>query len=241
MQGALVNVTRAIKQWETLKLMLSELGVQTREMPPHPEWPDLVFTANAGIVHKGKVVLSNFAHPERWGEKWIYNEWFITRAFEVYDLPSNVTFEGRGDCFILGDKLIGGYGFRTDKSALKQVSTILDLKLRTLKLKDPRFYHLDTCLSAIDDKVGIYYPGAFTWHSSPKRATGLDLIAVDEDEAVNFACNCISVDGNVIMQSGNPKIAEELKNRGYNVIELDMSEFMKSGGNCRCMVLEVTT
>ena len=241
MQGALVNVSKAYRQWDNLKLLLSELGVQTQEMPAHPEWPDLVFTANAGIVHDGKVVLSNFAHPERWGEKWLYNEWFITHGYEVYELPPHSVFEGRGDCFVIGDRLIGGYGFRTEKSSLKLAATILDLKLKTLKLKDPRFYHLDTCLAPIDDKVGIYYPGAFTLFSSPARATGLDLIPVDEDEATNFACNCVAIDGNVIMQEGNPKITAELRSRGYNVIEVDLSEFMKSGGNCRCLVLELSS
>ena len=39
-----------------------------RDPGPEPRLPDLVFTANAGVVAGGRVVLSHFLHPERRGE-----------------------------------------------------------------------------------------------------------------------------------------------------------------------------
>jgi len=240
MKCELVNVDKAMRQWEMLRLVLVELGVTVQELTPQEPWPDLVFTANAGLVHHDKVVLSNFKHVERQGERWIYNDWFEDNGYEVYRLPSTMSFEGRGDAIIVGDKMIGGFGQRSDKAALKLTATILGLDLVTLKLKDPRFYHLDTCLSIINKSVGLYYPAAFSMWSSPKKATGLDLIPVTEEEASNFACNSLSIGNTVIMQIGNDRLVRILKDRGLVVIEIDMSEFMKSGGNCRCLALEVT-
>ncbi len=243
MNRELVDTSRAHTQWQTLRYTLELSGVDVKVIEPRYDHPDMVFTANAGLVHGNKVVLSNFKHPEREGEQHYFRDWFLDHGYDVYDLPYNLKFEGRGDCFIHKGKLIGGYGFRSDRKAIKMAAEILDLKPVIFKLQDPRFYHLDTCLSIVDEEndVAIYYPGAFSRLRKPNWGTGLKLLPVEEWEAERFVCNSVTVGNNIIMpaRARGTKIMHKLKASGYNVAEVHMSEFMKSGGAARCLVLEL--
>src|SRR5262249_27167402 len=52
----------AFRQWKTLRDTLVELGVQVEILPPAPNLPDLVFTANAGLVFRETFLSSRFRH-----------------------------------------------------------------------------------------------------------------------------------------------------------------------------------
>jgi len=65
-------------------------------------------------------------------------------------------------------------------------------------------------------------------------------IAVSDEEANAFICNAICVRKTVISPIGvTGKTREALRQLGYAVKEVDMSEFMKAGGACQCLVLKL--
>lgn len=242
MKGESVDAGEAQRQWNFLKVFLSGLGAEIKIIEPHPDYPDMVFTANAGVVHKNKVVLSNFKHDQRRGEKKYFREWFEANNYETYELPDNLIFEGRGDCFVYRNFLIGGYGQRSEKDAVIRAAEILELTPVPVKLINPNFYHLDTCMSIISGTKGlsIYVPSAFD--KTFKETMGsidMNLIAVTQKEAEKFACNSITYQDAVIMPSANEKIADEVERHGFVVAPVPMGEFIKSGGACRCLVLEI--
>ena len=242
MKGEQVNLEIAKKQWNHLKVFLSSLGATIKTITPHPDYPDMVFTANAGVVHDNRVVLSNFKHTERMGEKEYFKKWFLDNDYDVYELPEDIIFEGRGDCFVYKGHLIGGYGQRSQKEAIVETAKILELVPVAVELLDPRYYHLDTCLSILDSHKGlaIYTPGAFNKDFEKLMASiDLNLIPVTAKESQNFACNAISFNGAVLFPRGSDKLERELERHGYVPADIAMSEFMKSGGACRCLVLEI--
>lgn len=105
----------------------------------------------------------------------------------------------------------------------------------------PNFYHLDTCFAPVDEKTALWYPPAFSDNTQKEILRRLpQSIAVSEKEANAFVCNAITIRKNVISPIG---VADEtkktLKERGFKVTEVDMSEFMKSGGACQCLVLRL--
>lgn len=239
-----VNLAKAKSQWNFLKGNIeSVVGQEVIVMQSQPGLPDLVFTANAGVIHKNIFIPSNFFHEERRGESKHFAKWFSDNGYDVVEIDERLNHEGMGDSFIYGDYLIGGHGFRTSKESQKIVSDILGLDLVAVKLKDPRFYHLDTCFSIVDKykRLAIYYPGAFE-ESFVKdiENIGLELIPVSESEAMRFACNLITNHKDaIIMPNECPDITMELTRRRYNVLDINMTEFIKSGGACKCCVLEV--
>ena len=58
---------QATQQWEELRKALGEYA-QVELVEPQPGSPDMVFTANAGLVRNGIVALASFQHKERQGE-----------------------------------------------------------------------------------------------------------------------------------------------------------------------------
>jgi|LWDU01.1.fsa_nt_gi N-dimethylarginine dimethylaminohydrolase len=242
MTGKRVDINLAKLQWKTLVTTLESLGVEIVYIDPVPELPDMVFTANAGIVYENDVVLSNFRYSERQPEREVNKKWFEENGYICHALPDETMFEGRGDCFIINNKIISAHGFRSSTVTQSNISNIFNLEGTQVLLKDPRFYHLDTCLVMLEDNIhyrlGMYYPGAFRDKNLGDKLE-MDLIKIPEEDACRFACNAIVVDNNVILPAGNDHTCELLTDMGYNCLPINVSEFLKSGGGPRCLVLEL--
>jgi N-dimethylarginine dimethylaminohydrolase len=228
----------AARQWRALRSVYGELGVEVVTLPPVAEQPDLVFTANAGLVLGRRFVLSRFRYPERQGEERHFRAWAESSGFDVLDPPEDISFEGAGDALFVGETLYLGHGFRTDAAVAPWLADTLDIEVVPLKLADPRFYHLDTCFCPIDEQTALAAPVAFTregWAELERRIPR--LIAVPEDVAVTFACNAVRV-GEMLLTSGPMEaMTRLLAPTGLRPRTLAMSEFRKSGGAVRCLTL----
>src|SRR5205823_2197509 len=88
---------RAQQQWQTLHDLLIKLGVQVELMEARPGLPDLVFTANAGLVFARRFFSSRFRHEVRARESPYFDAWFAAHGFQVETLPDQMYFEGAGD------------------------------------------------------------------------------------------------------------------------------------------------
>ena len=74
----------AAQQWDNLYHVLrDQVGAHVELVPQAPDCPDMVFTANAGIVREGIVALSSFHHPERQGEEPHFRRWFHESGFSI--------------------------------------------------------------------------------------------------------------------------------------------------------------
>ena len=242
-----VSPTLAAAQWQGLFDRLSSVA-DISLMPGNPAWPDLVFTANAGLpLPSGKrIILANFRHPQRQGEKALNRAWLVAAGWSCIELPDDVSFEGAGDALIdsLG-RLWFGFGPRSDESATqhlaRHVARHVAGPIFGLELVDPAFYHLDTCLCPLPDGAALYVPQAFDAAGRKLLSDGFGdrLIALTEAEGRLFCANAICIDGTLYMHRTTPRLSAILKARGLSVIETPLSEFMKSGGSARCLVLSL--
>ena len=238
MKGEPVDKQKAMEQWYRLKDAIESWGVKVKLIGQARNLPDMVFTANAGTVRDNKVVLSNFKFPERQEETEHYERWFQDEGYETYRLPKKYSFEGCGDTVIHQGKMFAGYGWRSDLGGIRQAAKILDLELVPLKLAHPNFYHLDTCFCALGPQTAIYYPGAFTPSAIKKLKKHIpELIPLDVTDATMFACNSVVYEDQILMPFGPQRVVEELDIRGYEVVHINTSEFLKSGGSLQCMTL----
>jgi N-dimethylarginine dimethylaminohydrolase len=154
----------AAAQWEQLRSAISRFA-RIELMQPQPGSPDMVFTANAGLVRHGIVALSRFLHPERQGEEPHFGKWFEESGFAVREMPRNTPFEGEGDALFEwdGSRLWAGHGVRTLQSAHPWLTDLWDTDVISLRLVDPRFYHLDTCFCPLLWRVRDVLPECFRW------------------------------------------------------------------------------
>jgi N-dimethylarginine dimethylaminohydrolase len=205
-----------------------------------PGLPDLVFTANAGLIYRNIFISSRFRYGVRQGEAPHFESWARHEGYEVVPLPQGRNFEGAGDALFCGETLFAGYRFRSDVRSHQWISERLGLEVLPLELVDPRFYHLDTCFCPLAPDLAMYYPGAFDEYGrSVFRARIPRLIEVAADEAISFSCNAVVVGKTVILNEGAPKLAATLAAFGFAVRPLGFSEFIKSGGSAKCLTLRI--
>lgn len=236
-----VNQSLAKTQWEALYRTLQTSGAEIKLVPPVKGLPDLVFTANAGLFYKNKIILPHFKFKERQGELPYYTKWFEENGFTIANTITDETpyYEGAGDSLLAGNKLFAGYGFRSDRKFYEEADFFDHSQIILCELADPYFYHIDTCFCPLNEKIAMWYPPAFTKETQKKIENEIELIAVEEPEAKQFACNAVVLNQKVILPAGCEKIKSDLEKIDFEAIPCDVSEYIKAGGACKCLTLRL--
>jgi N-dimethylarginine dimethylaminohydrolase len=229
------------KQWRGLKEALAGLGHTVHELEPVPGLPDLVYAANGGFTLDGIAFGARFRHPQRSSEAGVHRRWYQRHGWR-YVTPDRVT-EGEGDLIWTGGMILAGYGFRTELAAHQQVQRTFGYPLVSLRLVDPRFYHLDTALAVLSARVppGIaYFPGAFSAASQQTlRRLFPDALHADQADAVGFGLNLVSDGRHVVLNAEAGGMAGKLAAAGYLPVPVELSELKKGGGSVKCCVQEL--
>jgi N-dimethylarginine dimethylaminohydrolase len=235
---------RAAEQWQRLYEAVSAIA-DVHLIEPQPGSPDMVFTANAGLEHDGTVVITSFFHPERQDEEQHFRTWFRKAGYTILDIPRATPFEGEGDALFStdGTRLWVGYGPRTGASSHQALRNTWDIEVTPLHLIDPRFYHLDTCFAPLEGGYAMYFPEAFDQASITRIEAFYPpekRIVVAEEDALRFACNAVNVDRTIILNEISRELSSQLESRGFQVIQVALSEFLKAGGAAKCLVMKLT-
>jgi len=231
---------RAAAQWHRLhQLLTQDLGARVRLLAPRASVPDLVFTANAGLVAGRTLIRSNFRYPQRQLEEPVVERYFRRAGFGIVRLHERYRFEGEGDALWLGQTLVFGFRFRSDAPVHEELARRLRVRVLPVELADRRFYHLDTCFCPLDARSALWFPGAFDRYG--RRVIEhlvARLISVSEADARRFVCNAIVINRAVVVQAGlSAGLRRRLTRLGLRVHQLDLSEFLKAGGSAKCLVL----
>lgn len=229
----------AVSQWEGLRATYERLGHRVDLIEPIPELPDMVFAANGAFVMGGRVYGAQFRNPERADEAPAFRSWFAVAGFPEVRIPKQVN-EGEGDLTAVGGLILAGTGFRTDHAAHLEAQEYFGAPVVSLTLVDPRFYHLDTALFAVDGENVAYYPGAFSAGSREVlRRLFPDAILATEEDALAFGLNSVSDGHHVVIAAAAGRLADALAERGYQPVPVDLSELLKAGGGAKCCTLEI--
>jgi lysine-ketoglutarate reductase/saccharopine dehydrogenase-like protein (TIGR00300 family) len=212
---------------------------------PKSGLPDMVFTANAGLVYGNTYIPSRFHYPHRQGESGYFSEWFVSRNFDLTEMPGNSTFEGEGDAlFQPGVPLLwAGYGVRTSLFAHRFLIDILDIDMVPLRLVDERFYHLDMCFCPLPGGRVFYYPDAFDQESLDAiraRVQADRRFEVDREDAFRFACNAVQTGESIILNAASKKLTQRLSKWGFMTLVAPVKQFILAGGAVKCMVLRLS-
>jgi ornithine--oxo-acid transaminase len=234
----------AVAQWEQLRSVISRFA-SVELVGPQPGSPDMVFTANAGLVRHGVVALSRFLHPERQGEEPHFGKWFDDSGFAVRGTPRAMPFEGEGDALFEwdGSRLWAGHGVRTLQGAHQWLMDIWDIEVISLRLVDPRFYHLDTCFCPLFGGYVMYFPKAFDAESVAKIEKGYAhdrRICVSDSDALRFACNAVNVGRVIVLNEVSVGLSRQLEELGFCAVQVPLTEFLKAGGAAKCLALRLS-
>jgi N-dimethylarginine dimethylaminohydrolase len=232
---------RAQTEWQGLhRVLTEEIGAEVLLAVPRPGLPDMVFTANAGLVDGSRAILSNFRHQERQPEAPAFAEWFEEHGLRVETLPPDRYFEGEGDALWVGDTLFAGYHFRSDVHSHRLIAEMLGARVLSLELSDPYFYHLDTCFCPLDERTVAYYPQAFDSYARKVIEANVPCrLLIEPEEAKRFACNAVVIGRHVALNSGCPYFEQQLRAFGFTPHPTPLDEFIKAGGSAKCLTLHL--
>jgi N-dimethylarginine dimethylaminohydrolase len=239
----------AAREWRALHATLLDLGASIELVPPAAGLPDLVFTANAGVVLDRQVLLARFRHPQRAREEPHFEAAF--RALQAHGLidgitklPPGLVLEGAGDCVFDATRNLFwmGYGPRSDAAARHVVADMFGQEVAALELADERFYHMDTALCPLDGGELMYLPGAFTRAGRAEicaRVAPRDRIELGAADGNRFAANAVCLGKTLIVSDAGEHLCAELKARGYRVVKSPLPSFLRSGGSAFCLTLRL--
>lgn len=248
-----VEASTAMKQWHDLKSAYENLGIEVQTLDGDPQLPDMVFAANQSFVYLDQkdgsknALLSKMRYNHRQMEVQHFREWFERNNYKTHEIPEDFDiygFEGNGDALYIAERnlIIGGSGPRTSPVAYDYIKELTNLDVIMLEPTERLFYHLDTCLSVLDNQTVALVEGVFS-----KKEVGLlkeyfeTILTIPREEAeYGFAGNCHCPDGkNVLLQKGNVKFCQLLMDHGFHPVEVNTSEFIKSGGSVFCLKMSI--
>ena len=234
----------AFAQWRNLFKELQRIA-DIRLLHARPGSPDMVFVGHAALVQHGIAALSSFAHPQRQTEEPHLRRWLQDAGFLLWETPRETAFEGEGDAMFDADgkHLWIAHGVRTCQHSHRHVADAWHTPVTSLHLVDPRFYHLDTCFAPLANGYLLYYPGAFDIASIAKIEAAYPedkRIKVTEHEATQFACSVINIGRNILMGAHAGDLAARLADYGFDVTQVELSEFHRGGGSVKSMALRLS-
>ncbi len=232
----------AVQQWRTLRATFEQLGHTVETIEPVPGLPDMVYAANGATVVDGVVYSARFRYPERQPEGPAYEKWFADHGYVTH--TAEQVNEGEGDLLSVGDVLLAGTGFRTDRAAHDELARVTGREVVSLELVDPHYYHLDTALAVLGSEPGAelvaYYPPAFSDASRAELGRRYpDAVIASEQDAACLGLNAVSDGLNVVVAPGATDLAAQLVERGLRPHPVDTSELLKGGGGAKCCTLEI--
>jgi N-dimethylarginine dimethylaminohydrolase len=228
----------AHQQWDRLyDIYTHQLGWDIELIDPVQHLPDMVFATDCCLMIDGKAMLSSFRYPERQPETQHFEKWLRQHGYANLKHAENF-FEGGGDHMVCGDKIISGYGFRSDLKSHDELRDFFHKEVISLRIIDERFYHLDTSLAVLSADTVAFYPGAIDDDSQQRlRQAVPNIIEATLEEAQGFGLNAVSDGKNIITSNANESLLQKYRGAGFNVIGTPILEFRKAGGGVKCLTL----
>jgi N-dimethylarginine dimethylaminohydrolase len=233
-----VDTHLAVTQWETLRRTYLRMGHTVDLIDPLPGLPDMVFAANGATIIDGRMLGSQFRHPQRAAEAPAFLDWGDRAGLEIHE--AKAVNEGEGDILLAGDFVLAALGTRTELAAHTQAQEVFGRPVISLQLVDPRYYHLDTALCVLRPGHIAYFPAAFSEGSQAVlRQLFPDAVLATAADAAAFGLNAVSDGRHVVLPDQAMALAGKLAARGYHPVPVDVSELLKAGGGPKCCTLEV--
>lgn len=231
-----IHIERALEQHGHLVNTLHENGVEVILLPYHKKYPEQVFTRDIGFTLGQTIFVAKMASKVRKGEEAILKQWLDDEEISYYNLAKD-HIEG-GDVIIDGNTIYVGLSERTHKESVEHLQGLLNqFEVKAIPFK-AEYLHLDCIFNVVAPDVALIYPPALTKEDLALFSSRYDLIEVTEEEQFTLGTNVLSIGNKRILSLPvNKGVNKALQDRGFEIIEVDITEIIKSGGSFRCCTL----
>ena len=232
LQRAPIDAARAAAQHAAYERALVDAGFEIVRLPELADDPDAVFVEDTALLLGEHAVITRPGAASRIGE---INSTAagLSDVFEIHRIERGHV-DG-GDVLRIGQRLYVGLSTRTDAVGIvKLAELVAPLGYEVIRAELRDCLHLKTGATfAGSDAAGtpvlLYEPNSV----DPTQFTGVEPLPVDEAPAAN----CVRAGDRLIMPGGNPRTAARLRELGFQIIEVDVSELQKAESGVTCMSL----
>ena len=227
-----IDPARAAAQHAAYERALAEAGYEIVRLPPLPDDPDAVFVEDTALLLDGRAVITRPGAASRIGETDSTAEG-LSAHFELHRIQSG--YLDGGDILRIGKRLYAGLSTRTDRTGVAALAEIArPLGYEVLAAETGACLHLKTGATFAGHDTGgnpvlLYDPGTI----DPAQFADVFPLPVAEPAAAN----CLRVGDRLILAAGNPRTADRLRERGFRVVDVDVSELQKAEAGVTCMSL----
>jgi dimethylargininase len=195
------------------------------------DYPDSTFIEDTAILTPHCAIITNPGAQSRRGEIVEITSVLGKYFSKIEKIVDPGTVDG-GDIKMVGNHYFIGLSQRTNQNGAGQLMSILESYQMTgsvVKLKD--VLHLKSGVSYLENN-NLAAAGEFI---SKPEFQKFNILKIEKDES--YAANCVWIDGTVLVAKGFPKTKKTIEESGYNIIEIDVSEFQKLDGGLSCLSL----
>ncbi len=222
---------KTLQQHQEYIEILKKCNVEVEVLEADEDFPDSCFVEDPAVLTEKVAVVTNPGAESRNGEKIDMKRRLQKFYSNIEEIQAPGTLEG-GDILRVRDHFYIGISCRTNKAGAEALSDILSKYGYSSTLVPlEKFFHLKTGIAYLGNN-DLLVAGEFIDHPVFKDFNR--IVVSDEEE---YAANCIAVNDYVLLPKGFPQTKEKVEQAGYQVIEVELSEFQKQDGGLSCLSL----
>lgn len=234
----------ASRQHRALVEALVTSGVRVHTVQPVAGLPDLAFTRDTSLMTPRGLIGLRPGIAHRRGEVDVVLETAQAAGIPILGRVETGSVEGGDVCLLRpGHLVIGVSEERTTSAGAEALGGFFKARGWTVTCTpiDPDLLHLDTHFCVVDRDLALAcmekLDPAFVEQVSK---LGIELVPVRADEVASLGCNILSLGRKRIISTGSaPRVDEEFRRRGYDVLTVELGEFTQCGGGVHCLTMPI--
>lgn len=220
-----LDIELALAQHTKYCQTLQDLGVDLIELEPDNQHPDSCFVEDTGVVYGNRAMITRMAKESRRGESDRVEE-VLSEFKQIKSVEAPGTLEG-GDVIHLPDSLLCGITKRTNREGASQMGQWLETTVHSII--DSHIMHIKSHMTFLDRNTLLVNP---RYRDDPVLEPFSKIVLPSEE---SHSANTLTIGDVVIMSARHIKTSLLVKDAGFEVIQLDMSEFEKCDGALTCL------
>jgi dimethylargininase len=222
-----VDAALALEQWRGYVAALQAGGWRTVDVPGAPDCPDSAFVEDTMVVFRDVAVLARPGADERKPEVTAAAEVVRSLGYRTVAIEAPGTLDG-GDVLKVGSTIYVGRGGRTNADGIDQLTAVFGpLGATVVSVPITKVLHLKSAVTALPDGTIIgWEPVVDDLEAFP------NFLAMPEESGSHVV---ILDDQRLLISADCPKSAAVLRARGYTLVSVDISEFIKLEGCVTCL------
>jgi dimethylargininase len=229
LQRVPIDAAKAERQHGAYERALADAGLKIVRLPDLPDDPDAVFVEDTALLLGEHAVITRPGAASRADETSSTADG-LAGHFQLHWIERGHV-DG-GDVLRIGNRLYVGLSTRTDAQGIGALADLVrPLGFEVVEAKLRHCLHLKTGATFAGDGVLIYNESCV----DPAQFTGVEPVAVHPKEPA--AANCVRAVDRIILPAGNARTTDLLRKRGFDVVEVDVSELQKAEAGVTCMSL----